>query len=111
MNANYNLENQGASRREAEKLAKQLKEYLKELDKNRNFICLNAKTVFKKIKYEDLDSLAWGHMFYGRYLEPNIRLKIEDKTALTILVSKQLLLLYYRFLNQGLPSIRLLFSC
>ena len=33
MNANYDLENQAASRREMEKLAKQLKEYLKELDK------------------------------------------------------------------------------
>ena len=69
-----------------------------------------CKICFDKIEYENIDSLAWGHMFYGRCLEPNIRLKIEDKTALTILVSKQLLLLYYRLLNQGLPSIRLLFS-
>ena len=70
-----------------------------------------CKICFDKIKYEDIDSLAWGHMFYGRCLEPYIRLKIEDKTALTTLASKQFILLCYRFLNQGLPSIRLNCSC
>ena len=82
MNANYDLENQAASQREAENLAKQLEEeYLKDLDEEEKLNMPECKICFDKIEYDDLDPLAWGHMFHGGCLEPYIRLKIEDKNS------------------------------
>ena len=64
------------------------------------------KIWYERIEYDELDPLAWGHMFHGQWLEPYIRLKIENKNTvnsignnITIWNSSIIFLWYYKIRN------------